>query len=436
MYEYVYEYVAEKSREGNMIGYSEIAAALGLQGNVVAWAAAWDQRRLSESEPPDGWPDGQDIDRACRFLNLPAEAQAAIGESLAWLRHCRAGRAYAWGLHRLVFEGGEGLSLLRSPWLLPATGLHPASRMFGAVVLLAGLDRTLAATHARGIPDSIALATLEDLELWMREYLDRTGAWGFDEVHWLTAHFQGRLCRLGRLQYEVATWRFPFRAYQHASTHEVVVLAEAGQRFRQDGQFDGANGITDGASAWTSQLLEGRTGITGNPVTPEGRAVATPLTLDPSEWRIFAQTGAPVLFIHIPAGWKHGPLSPEECEASLRDAAHFFPVHFPEHSFKTFVSCAWLLDAQFGDVLPADSNIVRFQKRFYRLPEANASDHSTMQRVFGKVLERWDQAPAATSLQRAVAAHVLGGGRWRSAAGFIPVAPGKFWSRRGASHGH
>ena len=146
--------------------------------------------------------------------------------------------------------------------------------------------------------------------------------------------------------------------------------------------------------------------------------MAEPVVLDKAHWAPSMAKGDPVLFVHIPAGWRHGPLSHEVCGESFRQAGEFFARHFPEQAFRGFVTVSWLLDGQLAEHLPGESNIVRFLRRFYLLPLAGTDDAQFTERVFGGPVDDWDAAPQDTSLRRMAVAHVRAGGRWRCGSGF------------------
>lgn len=149
------------------------------------------------------------------------------------------------------------------------------------------------------------------------------------------------------------------------------------------------------------------------------------------------------LEVHVPEG---GPLDPRACEESYARAAEFFPPRFgtflksaPGGELR--LNCAsWLLDPQLGDYLPADSNIMRFQRRFTldprepaRVPEPDehglaVPDRGIVEFVFRRVVRTpADVAalPARTTLERAVVAHIADGGHWGAPRGsFMLPVPG------------
>lgn len=71
--------------------------------------------------------------------------------------------------------------------------------------------------------------------------------------------------------------------------------------------------------------------------------------------------GDPVIEVHIPAD---GPMTPEECDASIQMAKEFFKKYYPDYEYRCFCTHSWLLDPQLKNLLSEDSNIIKFQNRF------------------------------------------------------------------------
>jgi hypothetical protein len=134
--------------------------------------------------------------------------------------------------------------------------------------------------------------------------------------------------------------------------------------------------------------------------------------------------GTPLLNVHIP---RMGPMDPGSCDASFEQAPGFFARHFPHLPFAGFVCESWLLDPRWAEVLPAESNIVRFQKRFQLAPEAGYENLHMVEHAFDHDRISDPERRAAytptpqTTLQRAVADHRAAGGQWRSEVGWFPM---------------
>jgi hypothetical protein len=128
--------------------------------------------------------------------------------------------------------------------------------------------------------------------------------------------------------------------------------------------------------------------------------------------------GAPALGVHIP---ESGPLDPAACDASLARARGFFDGHLGVDA--AVARChSWLLDDQLAEYLPAESNILRFQRRFRLLPGGRVSDRDILEFVFRRVDPDLDTLPRGTTLQRAVVDHLRAGRHWRLGVGWLPLA--------------
>ncbi|MGW8726518.1 acyltransferase domain-containing protein [Streptomyces sp. NPDC055808] len=133
-----------------------------------------------------------------------------------------------------------------------------------------------------------------------------------------------------------------------------------------------------------------------------------------------AEPGDPCLNLHIPDFL--GPLTPEACADSLVRAREFFARYFPEEHYRVAVCHSWLLDEQLRAHLPQSSNIVRFQGLFrtaYR--DDKPSDGEPVGFVFGDPELPVAGLPQRTSLQRAVARHLLDGGHWYAGHGWFEL---------------
>lgn len=81
--------------------------------------------------------------------------------------------------------------------------------------------------------------------------------------------------------------------------------------------------------------------------------------------------GAPIIEVHID---KNGPLLPEECDSSFAKAGQFFREHFPEYHYKAYTCHSWFLGSNMSRLLPENSNILKFSRRFDIILEEPADD--------------------------------------------------------------
>lgn len=138
-----------------------------------------------------------------------------------------------------------------------------------------------------------------------------------------------------------------------------------------------------------------------------------------------------LLNVHVPSG---DPLTTESCDSSFQQALDFFGRHFPDEPVSSFVCHSWLLDPQLAEYLPADSNIVRFQRRFELKQLAQSAvydvcDTDVLRYVFGKAIDGpegsddlLDSLPLDTTMRRAFTTHLRSGRHWYRRTGWISLS--------------
>ena len=381
----------------------EIYARLGLGEPDDATLAAWPE---TMRDYPAGTPalfEAANVAAGCAEINLSADVAAALQAAAAvCLRSA--------DLNALGWHWSKRLSAMERIPKFPPLHAKPEewAKLFWALAFVAQAPRARAFFRERGISDAIALDTLSDLELWIRQHKRLTGLWGLERPEWISNHFGGRIFKLGRLQFEHHAFGFDFTAYRQRATGRVVVFAESGS-FRSDGQYATSDGGAQPA-AFDAKLVDDGATIRGHPVTPSGAVQAFSVALPRGEWSRILAPGDPCLGIHIAAT---GPMDHAACGESMRAAGPFFAKHFPDRPFKAFTCASWLLDPQLESVLPADSNIVRFLSEFYLHPLPYANPDQTYERVFDNYKIEIAAAPQKSSLQKAIVNHVKSGGHWR-----------------------
>lgn len=133
-----------------------------------------------------------------------------------------------------------------------------------------------------------------------------------------------------------------------------------------------------------------------------------------------------VLDTHIP---QTGPLTPEAVDASFTAAVPFFRRHFPEYPPTAFACTSWLLDPTLARILPATSNLSRFQQRWTLAGSGYQADESVLYFVFGRRSDP-DQPldltglTATTSLQRMALDRWQAGEHWSVWSGTAPLPAG------------
>ncbi|MBU0607182.1 MAG: DUF5596 domain-containing protein [Armatimonadetes bacterium] len=393
-----------------------VCAAVGLTETPEVWRLTWPQSARS-FQPGVFFVAEAFVRNTCAMLQYGEGVTGALLDCAALVRDDAALERLAWHLHWLV--SFSGLDPQFGQWHLPAVSEVPAAAMLHGLVALAGVPRLLEINAGRGIPVEVTIDTMADLETWSEDYRAWSGTYQFPGFGWLQHHLRGTLFQIGRLEYIPGGYYHPFRWYRHATSGQVIALAESDLVFREDGQFANADGGAVRTGLWMTELRESDTEITGHPCTPLGAVLPKTVTLDTREWWEILRHGDPVMTVHIPS---KGRMGPEECGASFRQAVEFYGRHFPEVVWRAFTCHSWLLDPQFEQMHPAPPNIVAWLREWYLHPAQNANDQQTWERtsdLFGKSQPDWLNAEPRTSIQRALVSFVKQGGRPRSGASVL-----------------
>ncbi len=277
------------------------------------------------------------------------------------------------------------------------------AELLHALYVLDSLRLVRVRQEARGVAADITRAVNQRQGVaWLRRALDPSGVPRL--AHWLPIWFRlvgsGELYRLGRLEFVVARWKHPFRAYIHARTGQTLVLAEPGR------ESDLAGG-GDPRFASRSIEIESDGDVIGTPISPRGHTLAGRVRLATSEWQLALGQGDWVLDIHVPA---EGALTLEALRNAFEQAESFFDRYYPTQRFVAYVCDSWLFSSQLEGFLSEPSNILAWQRQGYLLP-GERGEGSFLQFTFGSPNVDTATAPRDTRLRRAVLDHLAQGKR-------------------------
>ncbi len=279
----------------------------------------------------------------------------AVDDALATLPDPAGDPAWWWLLercHRRLVDAIGDPEARLERWPLLPDHLGLAGRCFALHWYAATVPATREWHRRRGIPEAVTRATLSDLGRHEAIYRRLHGSSGVDAPWWMTLHVRGLLLEVGPLQYEPAH-------------------------------------IGDGTSQpWYDDAEAARRGPRFRP-------------------------GDASLGVHIPAGVR---LDPAACVASMRDASALCARVHPTPGARLLTCSSWLLDDQLADHLPADANILAFQRSFELVPGWSECDEIVLDFTFRKRGLPVDARSATTRLQRAALAHLAAGRhfRWRT----------------------
>lgn len=126
--------------------------------------------------------------------------------------------------------------------------------------------------------------------------------------------------------------------------------------------------------------------------------------------------GAPIIEVHIP---RAPSLKAEDCAASLAQARSFFATYFPDFHYREMTCDSWLLDDRLLEILPPESNILKFQALFDIVLQKPSDE--TLNYVLGRPTTRETVAEkeATTSLARKVKEYAMNGVEFHEGYGLI-----------------
>ena len=370
------------------------------------------------------------IQANCRLLGMNFKAERALLECASLFDEVTDLTLLHWHCHQeLVMRLDERLEHTKSAygesagieWPNLSRTIHPDIELFYVYVFLSTVPRLIEFHHQAGISEFVTTDTLSDLELWLLEFKEETGRWGFREQEWLSRHFVGDVFKIGRLQFETTVFNHPFRVFRRMADQGIQILAEGELEVREDGLLNGTD-KTRATHIWKTSLSTGGF-VSGHPVTRDGAISSDSVQLNAEEWREILKPGDPVLGVHIPATSR---MDYTRCCRSFARSLPFFKRHFPDFRPRAYTCSSWLLDVQLKDHLSAESNIVRFLNEWNLIPEPDADSKQTVERVFGDVDSDLNTWPQDTSLQKIMVDHMKKGGHWRMGAGLIIPDSGSF----------
>jgi hypothetical protein len=218
--------------------------------------------------------------------------------------------------------------------------------------------------------------------------------------------------RLGRLEFQLASYAGGVTAWRRPRDGAVLALAEDGVRVDAGGLR--LSHDAPPKEGWTAHLLETPDTVVGSPIDPVGRIWPPSVRLDRREWTPCLRGGDLVLHLHIPAG---GGMTWDACVDSFRRALDFFPRHHADRPFVAATLGTWFMDPRLAEILPPAANPLRLQRASYLFPTPPAPGGLWF--VFFTPTSDPSSLPRDTSLRRALAEFLDRGGKWNGGGAFV-----------------
>ncbi len=234
---------------------------------------------------------------------------------------------------------------------------------------------------ALNLPEDVILSIMRNPENGVDEFSMRNGgAYGYHLLHWYQLDIDANLYRIGNLIFEINCTFSANAVVFESADGEHIVLADT----------------TETDQCWI-----------GFPYDRCGNKSKKEITLSKLDWKKIISSGDPTVALHIPAKCD---FSKEALDKALEDGKEFLKKYFPDYSYKAITCHSWLLDPQLEDLLGENSNIVRFGKRFQRIPiKSDGTDvyYFVFKKPFG-VTDIGDITPS-TRLEKALCDHFAQG---------------------------
>ena len=289
---------------------------------------------------------------------------------------------------------------------------------FNFVVALGFLPEYTARQRELGIPEDVIAESRVQIPCYAFNFHRSTGMAGvfINQLSWLHCYMPpARYYRLGRLEFQYAVYRHPYKVYRNKTDGATVALCLAGTWLTAAGEacFTDADRPAD---AWETTLDERSDGVEGYAVMTDGHVARDSVFLPSDEWECVLSGGDSVLAMHIPTG---GGMKPELVIDSLKRSFAFFDKYYPDKPVKAIFCSSWIFSNQLSECLPAESNILALQKMVHLVPLSSAK-YSGLWFVFLKNPPfEFAALPRDTSMRRDIAAWLEKGNEFHAGGMYI-----------------
>lgn len=235
--------------------------------------------------------------------------------------------------------------------------------------------------------------------------MKKSDAFGYTTLYfwWAGLYVTNEIFNFRNMQLETRIFHMESMWLRHKETKELVALKTSGKVHRS-GVMLGSEGCTDEAGAYDVTFTETETEITAN-VIENDLVLPTVKTYPKSEWEVFLRKGDPVVAFHFP---RNADIRPESLQAFFKEGVEAVKTRYPDFKAKTYFCCSWLLDCKMSRFLKPTSNINGFREMMSVCPY-KSDGHAVFGYVFPPKVERLEDLPETTSLERGLKELYLNG---------------------------
>jgi len=264
----------------------------------------------------------------------------------------------------------------------------------------------------KGVSDEIIVDTLSVFETQVRSFMKLYKRIGISNyVGWILRFLRGDIIKIGRLNFELYTYKMPFDFYENNGK---ITALPNGVNFHKSGYVLGSKDCTDTEGSYYGEIVETDDYYEGLR-TENGKVYNEKVRLYKNEWRRVLRTGERVINIHIPNG---GKMPHEVVGVDLQRGREFIKEHFED--IDVIYATSWLLDPQIKTLMGKETNLTKFIDRFICLAPFKSDATALFPYVFGiKEIPPYEELPETSSFGKAVKDHLISGGNIYGAFGII-----------------
>lgn len=321
-------------------------------------------------------------------------AAVAIGQNEAYSRYLLLVHTF---LTEIPFTRAE----LKEFRILPTSdGSDFALDMLPGLALYSQFPRCYETLKKRGLPEEIIHELLDRPERTIEGFRQlHNGAEGFHLFKWYQRLIRGDIYDIGCLQVEL---HVPFTdqacLFRNAQGQYVALAREC--KLHPSGRMLGCRGYEDSEYAWEPTITETDIFWEGFAYGPDGLVKKEKIRLEKETWQVAVGPGDPCISLHIPAKVS---LDNASVSKSLAEIKAFLKTYFPDYPYKAIFCSSWILNPALAEMLPEQSNLSLFCRRFLPMTQL-AAGNDVFHFVFGLPDSNVPLASLAenTSLQRAL----------------------------------
>ncbi len=319
-------------------------------------------------------------------------------------------------IYEMAKDTSDGRKILET---LKFPGL-PEAKLIGIFPVLARYPQTYEELKSQGADETVLRDTFRMLDVFLTDTLKSDGEYRFSPIgFWWTSLAKNKLIfRVERLNFErLKNSQLGVYGFRNASG-DIALLMDNGVPIASSGQYahkdkDFVTEFTETEEYWEGYAPDNAT------ATVKKEKVK----LLKSQWTLFYKPGDDAVSVHIP---RIGSFEPEVIDSAMAKGKEFFKKNFPDFTPSAYFCESWLLAPELCDFLKPESNIMLFNKRFFKYPSEACCGKDVFTYIYQipvpATLEGYDftTLPEESSLQKKIKEHYLSGKVVHEANGLYP----------------